>query len=234
LKPQQKMYIRLIFFISIIYLSGLNIQAQEEPKIGIGFNISNNLTNFILGNYSNNGGICIEPILLYKINDLFDCKTIVGFSKISSKHKPVPKYEPNQEIVYENIGFYLKSGIYTGIERSNKLFRHSLGVSVVYSYFDEIGNYTISGNYFGDYHGKYEVRGQAVFFLEPSAEIYIFKSSKMAITTSFKFPIVLFKSISEKYPNYYIPEYGQNETDYEVNLNYVLYRIDFNLIIPIK
>jgi hypothetical protein len=225
----------LFYIISIICLIiGPALKAQTGENLAIGVNITNNITNLALGNYRYDGGICIEPVFLYKFNEFMNFKAIAGYSKISSEHTLIETYYSNQKLNYINKGAYVKAGIFTGFKKNNKLFYHSFGLSLIYSQFNESGNYTIRGDYFGDLNDNYVVKGQKILFLEPCLDLYIYQNNYFAVLTSIRFPLPLFRSINTDFPNYYIPGYGERATSNLGNINYLYYRFDFFILIPLK
>jgi hypothetical protein len=226
---------RLIYTISLLsFFIFPASKAQSEPRLAIGVNMSNNLVNLLLGNYNYAGGYCFEPLLLYKINDYINFKSVVGYSKISNRHTLINTSAAYQELNYINKGGYIKMGIFTRFKPKKKLFCSSFGLSLVYSQFNESGNYTIHGNYFGDLRVDFKVSAQRILFIEPGIDIYLFQNNYFALLTSFKFPIGISYSIRNEFPNYYIPGFGERSDSQAFNFNSIYYRFDFYILIPIR
>lgn len=207
--------------------------AQDEQNFGIGINISNNLLNLGLGNYKYGGGFCIEPVFLYKLNDHLDLKAIVGYSKTSNQFDLINNSPSLQTLDYLNEGIYIKTGVFTGFKSNSELFHHSFGVSFFYSQFNETGDLTIKGSYFGDYKNEFKNNGQKVFFIEPSVDLILYHNKYFSFSTNINIPIKIYSSIKQNFYNYYIPGYGERTIDYKFNLQNILYRVQFYFIVPI-
>ena len=234
LSPVIKISMKLLYGISILLCTLLTVtRAQENKNLGLGVNVSNNFINLALGNYRYQGGICVEPLIMYRINDRLDIKTVIGYSKISSIHE-LPHYNnPVQILNYINNGFYFKCGIFTGFRHNEELFHQSFGVSLFYSRFREYGDLTIKGDYFGDFKTEYKVSRQSALFLEPRLDLFIFQNEHVDLMISMKFPFPVYKMINEKYPNYYVPGYGDRIGN-DFDLRFVYCRIDLYLMVPLK
>jgi hypothetical protein len=209
------------------------LKAQTEQNIGFGINLSKNITNLALGNYKYDRGICIEPVLLYRINDLINVKSTSGYSRLSRQHILLNTNNAYQEINFINKGVYIKTGIYSSFKAQKKLFYNSIGLSLAYSQFNESGNYTIKGAYFGDLKEEYKVKGQKILFLESSLDLYVYQNKHIAILTSFNLPIPIYSSIDNDYPNYYIPGYGERIMDHLPSINYIISRFEIYIMIPL-
>jgi len=208
------------------------LKAQENQKFGAGLNVSDNLVNLALGNYKYVGGFSVEPVFLFKINKLQYIKTIVGYSKVSKTLDLISEYPSQQKLGYINEGIYFKVGIFTGFKSCTELFHNSFGLSLFYSQFNENGDVTIKGSYFGDYYHEFKSYGQKMLFLEPGFDIILYHNSFLSFSMSIKFPIKIYSSTKDQFPNYYIPGYGETMTNKEFNFAYILYRFEFYFIVP--
>jgi hypothetical protein len=213
-----------------IWLLNTAATAQEESKLGLGLNASSNIINLANNYYSYNGGICIEPIVIYKLPNRFKLRTTLGYTNVSNQHD-VTDY---QKIRYINEGFYIKMGITRDFRHNNKLLTSSYGLNLVYTHFNERGNYLIRGNYFGDYYSNYSVKGQKAFLLEPNLDLYLLNTKYIGIFANISVPIGIVNSIKTEYPHYYIPGFGYSykifSKEYFVSLwtaIYVIFPLNF-------
>jgi hypothetical protein len=225
-----------LFYIVSIFFAGLfyNLQAQDTLNFGIGINVSNNLINLGLGNYKYGGGFCVEPVILFKVNDYLDLKTIVGYSKTSNQYYLINNSPSEQTLDYLNEGLYIKVGLFTGFKPKSELFHHSFGVSLFYTQFNETGDLTIKGNYFGDYKNEFKNTGQKILFFEPSVDLVIYQNKYFSFSTNINIPIKIYTSIQQNLYNYYIPGYGAKMTDHKFNLQNLFYRVQFYIVVPIE
>ena len=103
----------------------LSVKAQDSLKVAVGINYSSSVINFLMGNFGYDGGICLEPVFLYSINDFLISKTVVGYSKISKSYTLLDNTDRDQELDYINKGAYIKTGVYAGYRANPGIFHPS-------------------------------------------------------------------------------------------------------------
>lgn len=224
---------KLHYIVSAIILTICSFSyGQSEKKMACGMNISNNLVNLVTANYAYNGGFSVEPVFLLKLNQYLNFKAVSGYSKISSEHIIYDINKSYQKLNYVNKGAWFKSGVYTTFKKKDQLFNNSLGISLGYAQFNESGNYIIKGAYFGDFKNNFVFKGQKVLFIETGMDLYIIRRKNFAFMVSFKLPFVIYSTIKDDFPSYYIPSYG-GRTKYEDSyMSYLLNRSEFYIMIP--
>ena len=226
---------RSIWIISLVLLSLFcsSLRAQDSTKISVGVNISNNITNYFLGNYSINGGFCIEPVVQVKLNKYLRTRIVLGYSKNGINKELIHVSENNhQQLNYFNQGYYAKLGVFSSFSRRSSVFFDAIGLSLSYSNFSQRGDLTIKGQYFGDYKTTFQNDNQQVIFIEPSLDLLVFQHKHFTISSNINFPLPIYKKLSDDFPNYYIPGYGDTPTNQFFRP--VWYRFEFYINIPIK
>ena len=207
--------------------------AQDSTKISIGVNISNNITNYFLGNYRLNGGFCIEPVVQVKLNKYLRTRIVLGYSKNGINKELVNVSENNhQQLNYFNQGYYVKLGVFSSFSRRSSVFFDAIGLSFSYSNFSQRGDLTIEGKYFGDYKNSINATNQQALFVEPSLDLLVFQHKYFTISSNINFPIPIYRKLTNEIPNYYIPGYG--DTPNNQLYRPVWYRFEFYINVPIK
>lgn len=226
---------RLFWINSIVIISFFSsfLYAQDSTKISLGFNISNNLTNYFLGNYALNGGGCLEPVVQVKLNKYLRTRIVLGYSKNGIHRELVSVSENNnQQLNYYNEGGYAKLGLFATYTKQSSVFFDALGISISYSNFSQNGDLIIKGKYFGDYNNSINTNNQQFLFIEPSLDLMVFDHKYFAISSNINFPIPIYRKLSNDIPNYYIPGYGDTPTNQFFRT--VWYRFEFYINVPIN
>ncbi len=226
---------RSIWLFSFIVLSLFfsSLRAQDSTKISVGVNISNNITNYLLGNYALNGGFCFEPVVQVKLNQYLRTRIVYGYSKNGINRDLVNVSDNNnQQLIYFNQGYYGKLGLFASFSKQSSVFFDAIGLSLSYSNFSQQGDLTIKGQYFGDYKTTFRNDNQQVIFIEPSLDLLVFQHKHFTISSNINFPLPIYSNISNDLPNYYIPGYG--DTPSNQFFRPVWYRFEFYVNVPIK
>lgn len=208
------------------------LNSQSIDKMVIGTNLSNNLVNMGIGKYEN-GGYAIELNYLYKLTPILDLKFFSGYTKTSSNIRIGNNLYISQKIQDINKGWYLKAGVLSGFSRKSELLHSNLGLLLFYSHFNQRANFSIHGNYFGDYHGHFKQLNQWALFIEPYYENILYETEKFSLSFSLNYPIRLFSGIDSNYPVYFIPGYG-NYNKESIDIRYIYYRFEFHLLVPLN
>lgn len=225
------MTLRQLYTISLILACGCCAKGQDNQGWGAGLNLSNNLTNLIIGKYSYQGGYAIEPAIVYKPQQSYYLKCVLGISHVSWVQEIGEGADYNQEIIYKNQGVYLKPGFFLDINKSSTFFHHGVGLSLGYVNFHDFGEYTIPGRYLGNLEGSFQSGRQQLLFLEPQLDLHLWSNDRFGLLLNLNFPIHLYETFDNDYPGYYIPGVG-GRIDDDI-ASFLAYRVNCFLMVKL-